>query len=145
MEDTRRAVLRLLSANLRDKAAFIYNNELYTTQKFISADKNEGLACMVASARKRGAAFDNVAWVHNRGASGGDAGTCTSGVEYSIPTTVIAKRSGYGNDAASLVLSTVTLHTQASAVYCSRTPRRRSRRVAGRGHVPEESISTPSV
>ena len=95
--------MRLLSSDLRDRAAFIYDNELYTTQKFLSADKNEGLACMVASAKKRGTVFDNVAFVHNRGASGGDNGTCTRGVEYSIPTTVIAKRSGYGSGAASPV------------------------------------------
>ena len=97
IDETRDVLKRLLSPDLRNKAAFIYENELYVTKQFLSADKNEGLACMLESAKKRGHAFPTVAWVHNKGASGGDAGTCTKGVEYAIPTTVIAKRDGYGH------------------------------------------------
>ena len=44
IDETKAVLKRLLAPDLRNKAAFIYENELYVTKQFLSADKNEGLA-----------------------------------------------------------------------------------------------------
>jgi len=94
-EDGREMARKLMGEELRDSAIFVVDGRLFATEKFIASSKKRGHAIMLSSTIRNGG-LTNTAYAHISGADGGATGPpCINGTGYEVPTTVIAKRSGY--------------------------------------------------
>jgi hypothetical protein len=94
-DDGRAVARKLFGAELRDSAIFVIDGRLFATEKFIASSKKRGHAIMLSSTIRNGG-LTNTAYAHVSGADGGATGPpCINGTGYEVPTTVIAKRSGY--------------------------------------------------